>query len=80
MDARDQAKAAALARDLAQVAGELHRKLELVNGAPVPFVLIVDLAGHAQYVSNVPRPRGRALIDDQLRAWPTVGNVARIIQ
>lgn len=55
--------------DLQDIAERLSTMMEQSAGEPVPFVLVCQADGVAQYVSNADRKEGRELIESLLARW-----------
>lgn len=51
------------------IASGINDALAGIAGEPVVFVLVLQSGGVAQYVSNVSREDGTALIEDLLARW-----------
>lgn len=62
-------KVLAVSLFLQELAGNTDDALRLYDGERVPFVLIVQTDGVAQYVSNCDRKDGRELIESLLARW-----------
>lgn len=54
---------------LQDVASSLADVLDDIAGEPIPFVLVLQAGGVAQYVSNVERKDGRDLIESLIERW-----------
>lgn len=54
---------------LQQLAAAINDHLQEVAGEPVAFVLVLQVGGTAQYVSNADRKDGAALITELLQRW-----------
>lgn len=62
-------KALAVSLFLQELAGDTDDALRLHDGERVPFVLIIQTDGVAQYVSNCDRKDGVEMIESLLARW-----------
>jgi hypothetical protein len=59
----------ALSIQLQRIAADLKAELASAVGREIGFVLVCEVDGVAQYISNAPRADGVALIEELLARW-----------